>query len=104
MTNQVEHLEEFNDAHEKLKNFVESEFKSLDYYVVFAVSKPKKDKTNVECYAGVLTNLGGMTPWATIKNLLGQIITHVQRFSNSYQVLPLGQPLVEQKPDQGEKK
>lgn len=98
----AESLDAFDQAHQKFREFAEREFKDINYYIIFSFSKTKG--TEIESFGGTLANLSGMTPWAIVKVHLGQIIQHSQKFLQEYQLVPMGKPLIEQKPNNNEEK
>lgn len=92
-----EALDEFDKIHQKFKEFAEKELKGMDYRVIFSLSKTKG--TEIESFAGIVSNLAGLTSWAIVKVHLGNIIQHAQKFLQEYQLVPMGKPLIEQKPN-----
>lgn len=100
-----ENIEEFDAIHQKFKGFIQKEFKEFDYYIVYSISKFKKDKINFDNLVGAESSITGLTPWAVVKAHLGLVLSNVQIFLNQYNLLPPGEPIASQKPhDKSDKK
>ncbi len=87
-----------NEAHEKLKEFIEKEFKNFNYTIIVGLSRVEEGENGKNIYSlgFTLTNTNVFTPIGIMKGIYANIMAQYQNVMNKYDIDP-AKPLFQEK-------